>query len=94
MSVPGTWVEAQCADFLSATIAALRDAEPDAWRLFDGDADGCYALWAHLAAERAAGLPLPVSMDVIDGLAGPQGRILFRAGHTPAAAVTMLGSRS
>ncbi len=88
MPVPGTWIEAAGAEFADAAVAELKEADPDAWRLFSGERDGHYALWAHLAAEEAAALPIPLSIDVIDDLTGSPGRQAFLDGCAPSVAVT------
>lgn len=46
-----TWIEAPRSGVADAATARLKDTDPNAWRLFDGDADGHYALWAYRAAE-------------------------------------------
>jgi hypothetical protein len=93
MPVPETRIEAGGAEFTVAAIAELKDADPDAWRLFGGGRDGHYALWAHLAAEEAAALPIPLSIDVIDDLTGSPGRKAFLDGCAPSVAVTLLAGR-
>ena len=88
-----TWTETQPPEVVAAAIAELQNQEPEAWLLFNGDADPAHALWAHLAAGFADDMALPVAIGVVDDLRGPVGRAAELAGASPYDAARLLAAR-